>query len=175
MDSLPAPLNLAGPWEVRFTPGWGAPEKATFDRLQDWAEHPEPGIRHYSGTAVYRTQFTWKPDSEPGTRNSKLFLDLGKVRDLATVRLNGQTLATLWLAPWRVEITKAIRAGDNLLEIEVVNPWNNRLVGDAQLPPDKRLTFLAAPTVNKNAPLLPAGLLGPVTIQAARLEEFQLR
>jgi hypothetical protein len=100
-------------------------------------------------------------------RKAKIFLDLGQVRDLATVRLNGQDLGTLWLAPWRVEITAAVRSGDNLLEIEVVNPWNNRLVGDASLPPEKRHTFLARDTVAKNAPLLPAGLLGPVTLRTA--------
>jgi hypothetical protein len=84
------------------------------------------------------------------------------------VRLNGKPLGTVWLPPCRLDITAAVRAGDNLLEVEVVNPWNNRLVRDANLPPDKRLTFLLSPVVDKATPLLPAGLLGPVTIQTAR-------
>ena len=89
------------------------------------------------------------------------------MRDLATVRVNGQELATLWLAPWRVDITSAVKPGANTLEIVVVNPWNNRLVGDAALPAEQRRTFLAGPTVSKAAPLLPAGLLGPVTVRVA--------
>jgi hypothetical protein len=87
--------------------------------------------------------------------------------------LNGRSLGTLWLAPWRVDATGTVRPGENLLEIEVVNPWNNRLVRDAQLPPERRLTFLAAPTVNKNSPLLPAGLLGPVTLRTAQIIEVK--
>jgi hypothetical protein len=91
---------------------------------------------------------------------------LGEVRDLATVRLNGKNLGTLWLAPWRLDITGAAQPGNNTLEVEVVNPWNNRLVGDANLPADQRHTFILASTVAKDAPLMPAGLLGPVTIQS---------
>lgn len=169
VDALPAPLELGGPWEVRFTPGWGAPEKATFLQLEDWTQRPEDGIRYYSGTAIYRKTFDL-----PGTMHGRpLCLELGTVRDLAVVRLNGRRLGTVWTAPWRVDITAAARSGSNALEIEVVNPWNNRLVGDAKLPPDQRRTFLAKDTLSKNAPLLPAGLLGPVTIRAA--EESNLR
>jgi hypothetical protein len=156
--SVPAPRELAGPWEVQF-----ASEKATFDKLEDWTTRPEETIRHYSGKAVYRMAF----ESPIANRQSLIFLDLGNVHDLATVRLNGQTLRTLWLAPWRVDITGAIKPGRNELEIEIVNAWNNRLVGDRALPADKRQTFLAKDTPPKNAPLLPAGLLGPVTLQTA--------
>jgi hypothetical protein len=94
-----------------------------------------------------------------------VFLNLGQVRDLATVRLNGKELATLWIAPWRVELTRALKPGENTLEVEIINPWNNRLAGDAALPADQRTTFLALPTVTKDSPLLPAGLLGPVLLE----------
>ena len=88
------------------------------------------------------------------------------------IRLNGKTLGVRWMAPWRIDITAAARSGDNLLEIDIVNPWNNRLVGDAKLPPEQRLHFLAAPTVEKDAPLLPAGLLGPITLSVAEAIEM---
>ena len=93
-----------------------------------------------------------------------MFLDLGEVRDLATVRVNGNDLGTIWTAPWRVDISNAVKTGVNTLEIEVINPWNNRLAGDAALPPEQRRTFITLPSVNKDTPLLPAGLLGPVKI-----------
>jgi hypothetical protein len=162
-SALPA-ITLSSPWRVHFPAGGGAPDEVVFDRLVDWTQRPEAGIRYYSGAATYQTTFTLPPQ----TRDQRLWLDLGRVRDLATVSVNGKKLGTLWLAPWRMDITAATRAGDNLLEVEVVNTWNNRLVGDANLPPDQRTTYLLTPVVEKNAPLLPAGLLGPVTIRTAQ-------
>ncbi len=175
VPSLTPPLAISGPWEVTFDPKWLALGDGgqnaedgvyTFETLQDWTQRSETGIKYYSGTAVYRKTFDL-PSSVLSPLSS-VFLDLGTVRDLATVRLNGQRLGTLWLAPWCVDITAAARVGENLLEIEVVNPWNNRLVADANLPPEKRLTFLLSSVVGKGAPLLPAGLLGPVTVQSAQ-------
>jgi hypothetical protein len=164
----PESLALTGPWEVQFNPAQGPPVAATFNELVDWTQRPEEAIQHYSGKAVYRKTFE-VPESLAHASGSALFLDLGQVHDLATVRLNGQTLRTLWLAPWRVDVTAAIRPGKNLLEIEVVNAWNNRLVGDKALPVAQRHTFLALDTINKSAPLFPAGLRGPVTLQAVRV------
>ena len=100
--------------------------------------------------------------SHPRTRPT---LNLGSVRVLATVRLNRQSLGTLWIAPWIADDGAALRPGTNVLEVEGVNPWNNRLVGDVALPPEQRRTWLAATTVTKGAPLVPAGLLGPVVIE----------
>jgi hypothetical protein len=161
--SLPEPFQIAGPWQVEFGTGWGAPKSVTFEKLEDWSQRPEEGVKHYSGKATYRKNFML-PESWDGR---SLFLDLGTVRDLAVVRLNGRDVGTLWIAPWRLDITAATRPGENLLEIDVVNPWNNRLVGDGGLPRQKRLTFLAKDTLRPNTPLLPAGLLGPVTIRAS--------
>ena len=89
------------------------------------------------------------------------------------IRVNDKEVATLWLAPWRVEITGFAQPGSNTLEVDVVNVWNNRLVGDANLPAQERVTFLAAPTVTKDSPLLPAGLLGPVTLRTAATSELK--
>ena len=100
-----------------------------------------------------------------------MILDLGKVNDIAVVRVNGQELATLWQPPYRLDITAAVKPGANTLEVDVVNTWNNRLAGDAALPLAQRHTFVTMPTVSKDSPLMPAGLIGPVTIQqAARLK-----
>ena len=169
---LPEPIALTGPWEVAFDPKWGGPEKVTFETLEDWSKRPEAGIKHYSGRATYRNTFELSA-AQIGRAGSQLTLDLGDVRNLATVRVNGRELATLWLAPWQVDITAAVKAGRNTLEIDLVNTWNNRLVGDAALPADQRRTFLTAQTVDSNAALLPAGLLGPVTLRASQTVELK--
>lgn len=177
----PTPLVLEGAWEVQFEPGWGAPEHTIFDPLSDWAQHLEDAIRHYSGRATYRKTFDIAASrlthdaSRIADHASRFLLDLGEVRDLATVRLNGKDLGTLWLAPWRLDVTDAVQPGTNTIEIEVINVWNNRLVGDAAQPPAQRRTFLLAPTVNANAPLLPAGLLGPVRLLQTRCVVQDLR
>lgn len=165
VENFPEPQSfsqLTGPWEVSFAPGWGAPEKITFAELTDWTKRTEPDIQHFSGRATYRKNFEMPALQLP---SHSVILDLGAVRDLATVRVNGQELATLWTAPWRVDITSAVKPGENQLEIEVVNVWNNRLIGDAALPPDQQRTWTATQKrFNRKAPLREAGLLGPVAL-----------
>jgi hypothetical protein len=151
--------EITGAWNVNFQPEWGGPDSIVFATLTDWVKHPEASIKYYSGTATYSKQFELT-ESELVHR---LFLDLGVVKNIASVRLNGKDLGIIWTAPWRVEITKAARSGDNLLEIEVTNLWPNRLIGDAALSPDKRITRTNI-SLKKDATLLSSGLLGPVEI-----------
>jgi hypothetical protein len=154
--------ELSGPWTVAFDPKWGGPEKIVFDKLDDWTKRPEEGIKYYSGTAVYRKTFDLADASL--LSGKRRFLDLGAVNYVARVRLNGRDLGVVWTAPWRVDITDVVKVRKNELEIEVVNTWLNRLVGDAHLPPEKRLakTSVGYPP---NEPLMPSGLLGPVTVK----------
>jgi len=163
VSGVAAPTEISGPWEVSFAPGLGAPEKIVFDHLTDWTARPEEGIKHYSGKATYRRTFDIAATRDP---REALLLDLGKVDDIAVVRVNGQELGTLWQPPYRIDISPAVKPGANTLEVDVVNTWNNRLAGDAALPAEQRHTSVTAETVKKNAPLLPAGLIGPVTLQA---------
>jgi hypothetical protein len=166
--------ELYGPWEVAFDTKWGGPEKVTFETLEDWSKRPEDGIRFYSGIATYRKRFRWeRPTSSTEVHSGsqqaspvRQFLDLGIVKNLAQVRLNGQELGVVWCAPWRVEITGAVKDDDNQLEITVANLWPNRLIGDQSLPPEQRLTSTTWNPFKKDSPLLESGLLGPVTIQA---------
>ena len=159
--------QIEGPWQVSFDPKWGGPKQVTFDKLEDWTKRPEEGIRYYSGTAVYRKKFRL-PSS---TANGRLFLNLGAVKNVARVKLNGRDLGVVWTAPPRLEIAGAVRQGTNELEIEVVNLWPNRLMGDATLPKEKRFTVTndrIYDRMNKSgqpANLLPSGLFGPVTLQ----------
>ena len=168
-------MTLDGSWDIFFNPEWGGPENITFDTLQDWTKREERGIMYYSGIARYSKVFDL-----PQISDNRIYLELGTVHDIAGVTLNGKDLGTVWCAPWRIEITSALKTGENRLEIEVANRWPNRLIGDMTAPDANvrtvqwssgllsgkeyktgRYTFTTGEGF-KN--LLPSGLLGPVRI-----------
>lgn len=157
--------EMAGPWTVRFDPKWGGPESVIFDALTDWTKRPETGICYYSGLATYRASLQWA--GAPSAKEH-LFLNLGEVAVMARVKLNGKDLGTVWTSPYRVEITGALRQGENDLEITVANLWPNRLIGDQLLPEEKRFTWNTWNPYTKDSPLLKSGLLGPVTVLRQR-------
>ena len=129
------PLDVSGAWQVRFAKGWGAPDDSvTFASLAPWNASPVPGIRYFSGTATYTKEL--RVPSAFLIKGQRVFLDLGDVRELASVRLNQRDLGVLWHAPYRVEVTDLLREGENKLEIKVTNTWANRMIGDAQEPED---------------------------------------
>ena len=191
VGAVPPPVAVAGPWEVSFDSQRGGPARpVTFEKLEDWSQRPEKGIRYYSGTATYRKTFTF---INPKTRDAKrqIQLDLGKVAVMAEVKLNGKNLGILWKPPFRVDITDAVKTGKNALEVKVVNLWINRQIGDELLPEDSdrnpdgtlkswpqwlnegqpspagRYTFTSWRLWKKGDPLVASGLLGPVTIRPA--------
>ena len=153
--------EISGAWKVKFDPKWGGPASAPFDQLVSWTARPEPGIKFYSGTAIYTRTFDL-----PGTKrkDAKLFLDLGAVRELAEVHLNGKNLGVVWAPPFRVDITDAVKPAGNALEIEVVNFWPNRIIGDQSLPVENRFTQTNVRKLTAKTPLMESGLLGPVRI-----------
>jgi hypothetical protein len=184
--------ELDGPWQVSFDPNWGGPESIEFQKLMDWTNHENPGIKYYSGTASYKK--TLEIPSNPA--GARVYLDLGTLKHIGEVRLNGKDLGVVWTAPWRVEITEALTPGRNQLAIDVTNVWANRLIGDEQHPPDivwqigdpkfrsgyflkefpdwflkgeprpvkERLTFTTWNYFEKDSPLVSSGLMGPVRI-----------
>lgn len=182
-------VGITGPWKVNFTPGWGAPNSITLPRLMSWTAHENKGVRYFSGSANYVKEFTM-PDNlvEAG---KEITLDLGTVKNFATVRLNGKNLGILWKAPFAVDISGAVKAGVNRLEVKITNLWVNRIIGDEQLPPDVewtgvtlkgwpewlakgqprpktgRFTFTTWKFWNKDSKLLDSGLLGPVRVRSA--------
>ena len=127
-----AVASVAGPWSVSFPEGWGAPGSVTLNQLISWSESEDPGIRHFSGTATYTNSFTFGK----AARGVRYYLDLGQVRNLAVVRINGQEAGTLWTPPFRADITDLLREGRNSVEIEVTNLWVNRMIGDEFEPED---------------------------------------
>ena len=157
--------EVTGPWAVRFQAGRGAPEVIAFHSLIDWAKQEDPGVRHFSGTAVYLHRFEWNPDPSGRDRRSRIFLDLGKVQVMAGVKLNNRDLGIVWTPPFRVDATGALQPGTNVLEVRVANLWPNRLIADAALPEEKRVTWTTWNPFRADSPLLESGLLGPVTLQ----------
>ncbi|MCS6946454.1 MAG: glycosyl hydrolase, partial [Steroidobacteraceae bacterium] len=156
-----APLiDIGGAWSVSFQSGRGAPATAQLDALRGLHEHADPAVRYFSGIAVYSNRFEV---THSQLRRRPLLLDLGSVGDLAEVRINGQTAGTVWMAPYRLDVTPYLLSGTNTLEVRVANLWANRLIGDAQ-PGAQRIAFTTVPTYRPDAPLRPAGLIGPVRL-----------
>lgn len=179
-------IKLDGPWNVAFDTNWGGPALKKFDELSDWSQCQEDGIRFYSGIALYSKTFDLPEITMSGNR-SDICLSLGKVRNLARVRLNGKDLGVLWTDPWEVNITEAVKKKNNHLEIEVANLWINRLIGDEAEPwdgvekgrwpewllngtgrPTKRFAFTTHRFYKATDPLVESGLLGPVSIQIVK-------
>ncbi len=156
--------TIEGPWRVEFDPKWGGPKQVTFDKLISWTEHPSPGVKFYSGKAVYRSSFVFEEEVSDG---KQYILDLGEVGDIGIAQavLNGHDLGVVWTKPFRVDITEVVKSGRNLLEVSVINSWRNRLVGDRGKPQSQRYTKTNI-TIQKTWRLLDSGLLGPVTIQS---------
>jgi len=158
--------ELDGSWKVAFDPQWGGPAEVEFEELENWVKRSEEGIKHYSGKATYRKKFDL--NRETNKKDERLFIDLGKIKHVAEVRLNGKNLGVLWCAPWRVEITSAVKTTDNVLEIDVINLWANRVIGDLNQPKEKRFTSthdaFRFDMITGNTPLLDAGLMGPVKL-----------
>lgn len=151
--------NLKEAWAVQFDKNFGGPAKPiVFDRLEDWSTNANPEIKYYSGTASYSQVLNWDGNS------ASVYLDLGKVDNIAEVYVNGIDCGAAWTYPYRVDISKALKPGVNKIRIEVSNTWANRLIGDNALPQEKRITWTNAPFRLDAKPLLPAGLLGPVRI-----------
>ncbi|HCR90053.1 MAG TPA: glycosyl hydrolase [Prolixibacteraceae bacterium] len=174
--------EINGCWEVSFDPQMGGPGTVTFDSLTDWSINREEGIRYYSGIATYTKTFDLPEPVYSGDSN-ELFIDVGEVKNMARVKLNGKDLGVLWTTPWNVNISDIVKPRENKLEVEVANLWANRLIGDENLPDDGvkdgkwpewllegeqrtsgRITFTTSRYYKKDMPLFKSGLLGPIKI-----------
>lgn len=152
--------EIGGPWTVDFAKEWGGPGEVRFDTLAGWTARSEPGIKFFSGTAVYRNVFELPPRSPA----KPLFIDLGNVRELAEVKVNGVSCGIAWASPFRLNIGNAMKPGRNELTVEVVNFWPNRIIGDESLPESERFTKTNIRKLTSTTPLMESGLMGPVKL-----------
>lgn len=156
--------EISTPWNVKFDTTWGGPAEVTFDKLASYTESENPGLKYYSGTAIYTNKVVV---SEENLQQGKLVLDLGQVACLAELKVNGTDAGILWKYPYRADVTGLLKAGENDIEVKVVNQWVNRIIGDKQPGNQHRYTYCSFDNFyNAGSELLPAGLLGPVKIIA---------
>ena len=152
--------SVEGPWTIKFEENRGGPKEAVkTDVLFDWMESENPQIKYFSGNAVYKTTFTINQLPESPT-----YIDLGKVMVMAKVRVNGQYAGGVWTTPYQVNVTQLLKEGVNELEVEVVNCWRNRMIGELSMPEEERFTFHSASNVKPDSPMQSSGLLGPVQL-----------
>ena len=154
--------SVSGPWDVAFEPDRGAPAEITLDKLVSWPESTNEGVKYFSGTATYTK--TVVAGADWFNPDSRLWIDLGSVKNLAQVLLNGTPLGIVWKTPYRVDVTGALKPGANRIEIKVTNGWANRIIGDRQPNVTRTYTFTSPKFYRANSSLWPAGLLGPVQI-----------
>jgi hypothetical protein len=155
--------TINGSWNVAFQEKRGAPASATFNELTSYTNNTDAGIKYFSGTASYTKTIT--ADKNWLATGRTLWLDLGDVKNIAEVIVNGKSLGIVWKQPFQADVTGVLKAGENKIEIKVTNLWVNRLIGDMQ-PGAAKITYTTMPFYQANSPLLPSGLLGPVRIKA---------
>jgi hypothetical protein len=162
-------VTIDGPWSVRFQENRGAPSKVNFPNLGTWSENANQGVKYFSGTAAYSKTISASSHwFKPGVH---LWLDLGNVKNMAEVYVNGKSLGTLWKAPFRIDMDGALQPGQNTIEVKVTNLWVNRIIGDRQPNAQKQYTFTSPTFYKAHSPLLPSGLIGPVQIIQKRTVE----
>ena len=154
--------TLSGPWTLKFQEKRGAPDEAVFEDLTPWDTNEDPGIKYFSGTASYSKELEVPADWI--SADKELWLDLGEVKNLAEVFVNGESLGIVWKKPFRVKLSGALKAGMNQLTLQVTNLWVNRLIGDQQPGVTDPVTYTTQAFYQADSPLLPSGLLGPVKI-----------
>ncbi len=171
--TLPHPVGtvvttVEGPWDVSFPPNWGAPPSIHLEGLTSWTKHSIDGVKYFSGTATYTKEID-APASwfKPG---AKVLLDLGEVKEMAEVSVNGKPLGILWKPLFQLDVTSTLKPGRNHLEIKITNLWVNRLVGDRQPSAEKKYTFITFQHFTKDTPLRDSGLLGPVRLLAVNMK-----
>ncbi len=196
VSDIPKPVTIEGPWSVKFPVGWGAPAEIQLDKLIAWNKYHDAGVRYFSGTGEYQTEF--EIPAELLVPNRRFYLDLGEVAVMARVVLNNHDMGILWKPPFRLDATSLLKSGSNTLNIRVTNLWINRMIGDQHLPEDSdrsspegnllkwpqwlldgkpsptgRFTFTTWRLWGKNDPLAESGLIGPVAVCAAEMVELK--
>ena len=158
-------LTINTPWQVSFQEKRGAPASATFDKLIDFTQSEVDGIKYFSGVATYTNSFEV---TEEQLAAKQLVLDLGDVEKMAEVTLNGQKLGAYWKAPFVVNVTDALKAGKNELEVKVSNLWINRMIGDSRPEVTEKISWTPYPFYRPTSQMSASGLIGPVRVIAKK-------
>lgn len=158
-------LRLEGAWSVKFQKGLGAPDTAVFPELTGWETNSDPGIRFFSGYATYLKKFRLSANQ---VKDGKIILDMGNVKNIAEVKINGNNVGTVWKEPFKLDVTSSLKEGDNIVEVKVWNQWVNRIIGDQQEGVARKYTYTVLKVYHAESPLQPSGLLGPVVLYSVQ-------
>ncbi len=154
--------TVDGPWDLSFQSDRGAPAKVALEKLASWSETPDEGVKYFSGTVTYTKTIQARSDwFKHGSRRS---IDLGDVKNLAEVSVNGKSLGIVWKAPYRVDVANVLKPGANVVVLKIINPWVNRIIGDRQPNVAKTYTFTSPKFYKADSKLVSSGLLGPIQV-----------
>jgi hypothetical protein len=163
-------IDISYNWDIKFNPEMGGPASYHLDSLVSWNDTSTEGIKYYSGSASYETDFTVSGNDI--TNGTKAFVAFDNIEEMARVFVNGKDCGIVWTLPYHAEITKHLRAGSNHLTVQVINTWNNRIVGDVRNPDKKQYTRTNIKyKVKADSPLLKSGLIGKATILFIKKQE----
>jgi hypothetical protein len=154
--------TLDGNWNLKFQKERGAPAEITVDKLSSWTENADQGIKYFSGTGTYSRKITVPANWIK--KDAQLWIDLGDVKNLAEVFMNGKSLGIIWKKPFRMNLNNALKPGENTLTVKITNLWVNRLIGDLQPNTVQKYTYTTQAFYKADSPLLQSGLIGPVKI-----------
>ncbi|MCM1093148.1 MAG: hypothetical protein NC421_04260 [Lachnospiraceae bacterium] len=152
-------ITITGEWKAWFDPRMGGVGNVVLPRLSDYTLSDNPAIKYFSGTATFANSFTASPDAK-----SRYEIKLDSFTDVAEVIINNQSAGHIWCSPWTLDITHYITSGNNEITLRVANSLYNRMIGDLNVPADRRVTKASTPIVDESTPLVPSGINGNVTI-----------
>jgi hypothetical protein len=156
VEEAPQIISLNNKWKVKLE----NIDTVEIPTLIGWNQMKDTSFKFFSGTALYTNTFAIAQKEY----FSNYKIRFSNIYNLATVKINGVNCGTLWTYPYELNITKALKQGENKIEIEVTNTWHNKLIGDSYLPIEKRTTWTNAPFRLKDKQLQPAGIIGDVKI-----------
>lgn len=155
-------IDLSADWAVQFDTLWGGPDRYKMSQLVSWTDVPDDRVRYYSGKAIYHKTITL---DEEVLQSDRVTIDFEYIQEMARVWINNQNCGIIWTPPYDLEITKALQEGENEIRVEVINTWNNRIVGDIRNPEQRQYTRTNIKYKFRQGQLLESGLTGRVMIR----------
>ncbi|WP_195372603.1 MULTISPECIES: glycosylhydrolase-like jelly roll fold domain-containing protein [Parabacteroides] len=168
--NFPQPVKvseLKEAWNVKFNGKLSNPASIRLEELQDLSQSSNDSIKYFSGNMIYTTTFDFDRSLSDG---EQIYLDLGEVNKLAKVWVNEEYVGGAWTMPYHVDISSALKQGKNVLRIDVVNTWVNRMIGDKNLPKEQRETWAGINDYLPDSPLQKTGLIGPVKLESVKFK-----
>jgi len=157
------PIDITTNWDVSFNTEMGGPASFRMDSLTSWSNLDEDGVKYYSGKATYTRDFT--VNEEALTKGAEVYVVFEDIQEMARVSVNGNDCGIVWTPPYKANITPYLKSGKNTITVEVINTWNNRIVGDITNPAGEQYTQTNIKYKFKpDKPLLNSGLIGKAEI-----------